>query len=56
MAKFAYRGDESRYYPSLGLTAEPGVVVDLPEMPTDGRWEEATSKAKAAPPAKPTNS
>jgi hypothetical protein len=34
-----YTGKADRYYPTLGLHALPGLVIELAELPTDGRWE-----------------
>lgn len=44
-----YTGEGDRYYPSLGLHAMPGLVVDLPALPTDGRWEETPGAAPSVP-------
>lgn len=38
MPTFDYTGSDTRYYPSLGITAEPGQSVDLDSAPDDGRW------------------
>jgi hypothetical protein len=40
-----YAGEDDRYYPSLGVNATPGLVVDLPELPDDGRWSETPGSA-----------
>lgn len=47
MTAFTYTGDDERYYPSLSLTATPGISADLAEQPTDGRW--APSDPASAP-------
>jgi hypothetical protein len=48
MKSFTYTGDDTRYYPTLGLTASPGITAELPENPGDGRWiPTPTTKAKA---------
>ena len=40
MPHYLYTGDPGREYPTVGLTAEPGLVVDWePGPPADGRWE-----------------
>lgn len=51
MPSFTYTGDEGRYYPTLGLTPEPGQAYELDGDPGDGRWTPVdtatpTSKAK----------
>jgi hypothetical protein len=52
MTSFTYTGDDTRYYPALGLTAEPGITAELTENPGDGRWIPTPNpKAKAAAPA-----
>ncbi|MFC1410509.1 hypothetical protein ACEZCY_14720 [Streptacidiphilus sp. N1-12] len=38
MPDYTYTGDEGRYYPTLGLTPEPGDVLELDRNPGDGRW------------------
>jgi hypothetical protein len=38
MSDFTYSGDETRYYPSLGLLVEPGDTVALADDPGDGRF------------------
>lgn len=43
-----YSGESDRYYPSLGLNATPGLVVELPELPADGRWSETPGAAPSA--------
>lgn len=43
MPLFAYTGTDERYYPTLGVEAVPGVVLDLAEAPDDGRWESAAT-------------
>lgn len=53
MSSFTYSGEDTRYYPSLGLEATPGVVADLADAPEDGRWEptpSATPEVYAVPP------
>lgn len=45
MPSFTYSGDDTRYYPTLGLEATPGLVADLESDPEDGRWE-ATPTAR----------
>jgi hypothetical protein len=45
VSSFTYSGDDTRYYPTLGLEATPGLVADLATGPEDGRWE-PTPKAK----------
>jgi hypothetical protein len=48
MQSFTYTADDTRYYPTLGLTASPGITAELPENPGDGRWiPTPTSKAPA---------
>lgn len=61
MPAYQYTGADDRYYPSLGLEAIPGLVVEFdpppadggPEggrlVPQDGRWE--PTKKKPSPPA-----
>lgn len=48
MAAYTYRGDDARYYPSLGIEAVPGLSADLDDDPGDGRWEPTRSKAAKA--------
>lgn len=55
MPLFAYTGTDSRYYPTLGIEAAPGVVLELAEAPEDGRWE-SQAVAKGAAPLPPENS
>lgn len=53
MTSFTFSGDDTRYYPSLGLEATPGLVADLADDPGDGRWEptpQAQPDAFALPP------
>lgn len=52
MPAFTYTGDPGRYYPELdgGVLLNPDDVVELDEMPTDGRFIPAPTK-----PTKPTN-
>lgn len=38
MPEFTYTGDDARYYPSLGVSVEPGQTVALEMAPADGRW------------------
>lgn len=38
MTKYTYSGDETRYYPALGITATPGLIAEFDEPPADGRW------------------
>jgi len=45
VAAYTYTGAEPRYYPSLALTAEPGMRAELAEDPGDGRWEPAPPKS-----------
>lgn len=40
-----YVGDDSRYYPSLGVNASPGMAVEIAELPGDGRWTETPNAA-----------
>lgn len=52
MPSFTYTGTDERYYPTIGLTATPGLIADLASNPDDGRWEPTPSpktNAKAAP-------
>jgi hypothetical protein len=49
MPTYTYTGADRRYYPSLGVSAEPGLVADLPELPADGRWRETPGVAVSAP-------
>ena len=49
MPLFAYTGTDERYYPTLGIEAAPGVVLDLLEAPADGRWESLATPKGAAP-------
>lgn len=46
MPQFTYVGDDGRYYPDLGVTANAGDVVEFDEAPADGRWT-PTTNAKA---------
>jgi hypothetical protein len=46
---FSYSGTDERYYPTLGVEAAPGVVLDLAEAPDDGRWESAATPQDSAP-------
>lgn len=55
MPLFAYVGTEDLYYPTLGIEAVPGVVLDLAEAPDDGRWE-SQATPKGAAPLPPENS
>jgi hypothetical protein len=48
VAAYTYRGDDARYYPSLGIEAVPGLSADLGENPADGRWEPTRSEAAKA--------
>jgi hypothetical protein len=43
MPDFTYSGDDSRYYPSLALSVEPGDKVTLDSDPGDGRFTLAGS-------------
>lgn len=38
MPAYTYTGDEGRYYPTLGLTPDPGGLYELAANPGDGRW------------------
>lgn len=49
MPAFTYVGTDERYYPTLGAEVAPGVVLDLPEAPVDGRWESAATPKGSAP-------
>ncbi len=49
MPLFTYTGTDERYYPTLGIEAAPGVVLDLLEAPADGRWESAATPQGSAP-------
>lgn len=49
MPLFAYTGADRRYYPTLGIEAVPGVVLDLAEAPDDGRWDSAAAPQGSAP-------
>jgi len=53
MTNFTYTGDDERYYPSLSLTATPGVTADLAELPTDGRWAASGSTPAPVAPDQP---
>lgn len=51
--KRAYTGEDSRYYPTLGIEAEPGCEVEFDkadDVPDDGRWETASKTKKSAEP------
>lgn len=40
MSSHTYTADESRVYPTLGITAERGESYELEgDPPTDGRWD-----------------
>lgn len=52
MPKCTYTGTDERYYPSLGVRAVPGLVIDLPELPADGLWRVATPPAANTAPEK----
>jgi len=42
MPNFKYTAEDGRYYPSLGLEVEPGMVVERENAPAeDGRWIES---------------
>lgn len=47
MPQFTYVGDDGRYYPDLGVTANAGDVVEFDEAPADGRWTPTNAKATA---------
>lgn len=38
MRRYTYNGEEGRYYPTLGLTPEPGKRYSLEQNPGDGDW------------------
>ena len=38
MRRYTYNGDKGRYYPTLGLTPEPGKRYSLERNPGDGDW------------------
>jgi hypothetical protein len=39
LQSYRYIGPDERYYPTLGVTALPGQLIDLPgDAPADGRW------------------
>jgi hypothetical protein len=39
LQSYRYTGPEQRYYPTLGITALPDQLIDLPgDAPADGRW------------------
>jgi len=47
--KRIYVGEESRYYPTLAVEAEPGDEVEFghaDDVPDDGRWETASAAKK----------
>lgn len=53
MPNFTYTGDDERYYPSLSLSAVPGLTADLEELPTDGRWTPSGSTPAIVAPDQP---
>lgn len=56
MPTYTYKGDDTRYYPALAVTASPGTTADLAEQPTDGRWELAQGNFPPSPaPAVPAD-
>ncbi|GAA2137765.1 hypothetical protein GCM10009760_18520 [Kitasatospora kazusensis] len=53
MPAFLYTGpDDGRYYPTLGITPEPGGTYELAADPGDGAWTPAptppAARARAA--------
>jgi hypothetical protein len=36
--RYTYTGEEGRYYPTLGITPEPGSRHQLDHNPGDGDW------------------
>jgi hypothetical protein len=46
---YSYTGDDSRYYPTLGLEAEPGSSADFTDPPEDGRWHLGSAPSVSAP-------
>lgn len=56
MPVYTYTGDDTRYYPTLGIEAEPGVSADFDKPPTDGRWQlGSASPSVPAPSAEPVD-
>jgi hypothetical protein len=56
--KFTYTGDEPRYYAPLGLSVDPGDVVDIDAAPDDGRFtavSTSTSKSSTSSSASTTS-
>jgi hypothetical protein len=50
--KVRYTGEDQRIYPSLFPdVVNPGDVLDLDEMPDDGRWIDAADIPQPEPPA-----
>lgn len=48
MPAFRYTGDDTRVFPDLGITVEPGDEVSAKENPDEARFEKvAAGKAKA---------
>lgn len=51
--RFRYHGDPGRYYPTLGLTADPGDVAEF-DQPPDSRWSaDPAESGPGRPPATP---
>jgi hypothetical protein len=46
---YTYTGDAGRYYPTIGVHALSGLVVELAEMPADGRWDETPNATPTVP-------
>lgn len=51
MRRYTYNGEEGRYYPTLGLTPEPGKRYSLEQNPGDGDWTPPDSEPEAVPEA-----
>lgn len=47
MSKYTFKGTEALYYPSLGVSVNPGDTVELASDPGDGNWS-AVKATKAA--------